>query len=124
METGKTMSVCPVCLARIPAVKTVGEDGNIYLAKKCWEHGPFKTLIWEGDLESYVNWSAGDSNTPVSPVHGVEVEKGCPNDCGLCQNHERDGCCVLLELTNRCNLRCPVCFASAWEQNPHDLTLE
>ena len=124
METGKTMSVCPVCLARIPAVKTVGEDGNIYLTKKCWEHGPFKTLIWEGDLESYVNWSAGDSNTPVSPVHGVEVEKGCPNDCGLCQNHERDGCCVLLELTNRCNLRCPVCFASAGEQMPYDLPLE
>ena len=124
MDIGKTASVCPVCLVRIPAVKTVGEDGNIYLAKKCWEHGPFKTLIWEGDLESYVGWAAGDSNTPVTPVHAVEVEKGCPNDCGLCQNHERDGCCVLLELTNRCNLRCPVCFASAGEQVPHDLPLE
>ena len=124
METGKTMSVCPVCLARIPAVRTVGEDGNIYLEKRCWEHGSFKTLIWEGDLDSYVNWAKNDSNVPVTPVHAREVERGCPNDCGLCQNHERDGCCVLLELTNRCNLRCPVCFASAGEQNPHDLTLE
>ena len=124
MEIGKTMSVCPVCLARIPAVKTVGEDGNLYLEKKCWEHGPFRTLIWEGDLESYVNWSSGESNDAVTPVHAVVPEKGCPYDCGLCQNHERDGCCVLLELTNRCNLRCPVCFASAGEQKPHDLTLE
>lgn len=124
MEIGKTMSVCPVCLTRIPAVKTVGKDGNIYLEKKCWEHGAFKTLIWEGDLESYVNWSAGDSSVPVIPVRAKEAEKGCPNDCGLCQNHERDGCCVLLELTNRCNLSCPVCFASAGEQKPHDLPLE
>ena len=124
MEIGKTSSVCPVCLARIPAVKTVGEDGNIYLEKKCWEHGSFKTLIWEGDLESYIGWAAGDSNTPVTPVRAREVERGCPNDCGLCQNHERDGCCVLLELTNRCNLRCPVCFASAGEQKPYDLPLE
>ena len=124
MEIGKTSSVCPVCLARIPAVKTVGEDGNIYLEKKCWEHGSFKTLIWEGDLESYIGWAAGDSNTPVTPVLAREVERGCPNDCGLCQNHERDGCCVLLELTNRCNLSCPVCFASAGEQKPHDLPLE
>ena len=124
MEIGKTSSVCPVCLARIPAVKTVGEDGNIYLEKKCWEHGSFKTLIWEGDLESYIGWAAGDSNTPVTPVRAREAERGCPNDCGLCQNHERDGCCVLLELTNRCNLRCPVCFASAGEQKPHDLPLE
>lgn len=124
MEIGKTMSVCPVCLARIPAVKTVGEDGNIYLEKKCWEHGSFKTLIWEGDLESYIGWAAGDSNAPVTPVRAREAERGCPDDCGLCQNHERDGCCVLLELTNRCNLRCPVCFASAGEQTPHDLSVE
>ena len=124
MEIGKTSSVCPVCLARIPAVKTVGADGNIYLEKKCWEHGAFRTLIWEGDYDSYVNWSAGDSNAPVTPVRAKEVERGCPNDCGLCQNHERDGCCVLLELTNRCNLSCPVCFASAGERKPHDLPLE
>ena len=124
MEIGKTSSVCPVCLARIPAVKTVGEDGNIYLEKKCWEHGSFKTLIWEGDLESYIGWAAGDSNAPVTPVRAREAERGCPNDCGLCQNHERDGCCVLLELTNRCNLSCPVCFASAGEQTPHDLSVE
>ena len=124
MEIGKTISVCPVCLARIPAAKTLGADGSIYLEKKCWEHGPFRTLIWEGDLESYVNWSMGDSSTPVTPVRAKEAEKGCPNDCGLCQNHERDGCCVLLELTNRCNLRCPVCFANAGAQASHDLSLE
>ena len=124
MEIGKTMSVCPVCLARIPAIKTVGEDGNIYLEKKCWEHGSFKTLIWEGDLESYIGWAAVDSNAPVTPVRAREAERGCPNDCGLCQNHARDGCCVLLELTNRCNLSCPVCFASAGEQTPHDLSVE
>ena len=124
MEIGKTSSVCPVCLARIPAVKTVGPDGNIYMEKRCWEHGPFKTLIWEGSLESYTAWAAQDAGTPVTPVRAKMVEKGCPYDCGLCQNHERDGCCVLLELTNRCNLRCPVCFASAGEQTPRDLSLE
>ena len=31
MEIGRTMSVCPVCLTKIPAKKTVGDDGNIYL---------------------------------------------------------------------------------------------
>ena len=124
MEIGKTTSVCPVCLNRIPAKKVVGTDGNIYMEKKCWEHGAFRTLIWEGDLTSYKAWAEGDANGTVVPVRAQPVEKGCPYDCGLCQNHERDGCCVLLELTNRCNLRCPVCFASAGEQKPHDLTLE
>lgn len=124
MEIGKTISVCPVCLQRIPAVKTVGADGNIYMEKRCWEHGAFRTLIWEDDLESYRAWAAEDSGIPAIPAGAQPVEKGCPYDCGLCQNHERDGCCMLLELTNRCNLRCPVCFASAGEQKPKDLPLE
>ena len=123
MLIGKTTSVCPVCLAKIPAKKVVGEDGNIYMEKECAAHGSFRTLIWEGDLQSYIAWSAGDNAAPVTPVRAQVVEKGCPYDCGLCQNHERDGCCVLLELTNRCNLKCPVCFASAGEQKPHDLPL-
>lgn len=125
MLIGKTMSVCPVCLAKIPASKLLGEDGNIYMEKRCWEHGSFKTLIWEGDLESYKAWAENDADGRVLPVRAKPVEEGCPYDCGLCQNHERDGCCVLLELTKRCNLRCPVCFASAGEEAPSsDLSLE
>ena len=84
-------------------------------------------FIWKsnaGSMDSYMAWAAGDANGIVTPARAQPVEKGCPYDCGLCQNHERDGCCVLLELTNRCNLRCPVCFASAGEQKPYDLPLE
>ena len=120
---GSTHSVCPVCLAKIPAQLVAEEDG-IYMHKTCWEHGSFRTLVWEGDQAEYMAWGAGDCNTPVTPVRANEVEKGCPYDCGLCQSHERDGCCVLLELTNRCNLKCPVCFASAGEKTPKDLSLK
>ena len=124
MELGKTASVCPVCLNRIPARKVVGEDGNLYMEKRCWDHGSFRTLIWEGSAESYLAWGAQDPGGSVVPVGAVDVERGCPYDCGLCRGHERDGCCVLLELTNRCNLRCPVCFASAGDPRPRDLSLE
>ncbi len=124
MEIGTTASVCPVCLSRIPAAKVVGGDGNLYMEKSCPEHGFFRTLIWEGDLESYTAWASGDAGGAVIPVRAQMPERGCPYDCGLCQAHERDGCCVLLELTNRCNLRCPVCFASAGEKKPRDLSLE
>ena len=124
MPFGEIKSVCPVCLGRIPALMVEEDDGNIYMHKSCWEHGSFRTLVWEGDYASYMAWGAGDLNGTVIPVRAQPVEKGCPYDCGLCQSHERDGCCVLLELTNRCNLKCPVCFASAGEQKPHDLSLE
>jgi uncharacterized radical SAM superfamily Fe-S cluster-containing enzyme len=37
----------------------------------------------------------------------------CPNDCGLCAGHLQKTCCALLEVTDRCNLNCPVCFAES-----------
>ncbi len=122
-QFAKTSSVCPVCLNVIDAYKTVGDDGYIYLEKTCPDHGVWKTLIWEGDLESYRAWDRFPAGKNV-PKGAVPVKDGCPHDCGLCEAHERDGCCVLLELTKRCNLRCPVCFASAGEQEPGDLSLE
>ena len=121
MLVGTTKSVCPVCFKVTEAEKMSGPDG-IYMRKTCPEHGSFESLIWEGDLKSYLTWQT--SNTASDPpVNGKEPDKGCPNDCGLCTEHLRKGCCMLLELTNRCNLRCPVCFASAGSAEPRDLSL-
>ncbi len=44
---GKTWSLCPVCLKKIPAARVV-EEGDVYLAKECDEHGSFKALVWRG----------------------------------------------------------------------------
>lgn len=118
----KTKSVCPVCLKRIDAYRVVGDDGYIYMQKTCFDHGDFKALIWEDNLESYLAW-ADSPGEGTSPTNARKPDKGCPYDCGLCQNHEREGCCVLLELTNRCNLQCPVCFATAGEGEEKDLSL-
>lgn len=117
-----TKSVCPVCLKVIDASRVIGEDGFLYLEKTCPEHGFFSALIWEGSIEDYSNWNDANSRKDTPPS-AQPVQKGCPYDCGLCEDHERPGCCVLLELTNRCNLACPVCFASAGAGEPKDLTL-
>ncbi len=121
MILGKTESVCPVCLRVIKAEKRAEADG-VYLDKCCPEHGSFSVLIWEGDARSYLRWPVINSAVE-GPVNGKACEKGCPYDCGLCEEHRTKGCCVLLELTKRCNLRCPVCFASAGDDAGGDLPL-
>ena len=106
-----TKSVCPHCLRVLDAVLEEQGDG-IYMQKTCPEHGSFRVLVWAGDADSWRNWDT--ANARIDRLKNVKAEdRGCPLDCGLCEAHERSGCCVLLELTKRCNLRCPVCFASA-----------
>jgi len=52
---------------------------------------------------------------PMTP-RTTAATRGCPYDCGLCPEHRQQSCCVLLEVTQRCNLACPICFASAGRQ--------
>src|SRR5579863_5490648 len=106
-----TESLCPMCLERIDAQR-VAEGDAVYLRKSCPEHGEFKTIIWRG-ADSYGAWG-GECRTPARPpVCGSPVQRGCPFDCGLCEEHRQHTCCVVLDVTERCNLACPVCFASA-----------
>lgn len=105
-----TVSVCPVCLQRIDA-KIVEKEQSVYLLKHCPEHGAFNVLL-EEDAGYFHNrklydkpGNAFDCQTPR--------QKGCPFDCGLCPDHEQHTCVGLIEITNRCDLRCPVCFANS-----------
>lgn len=107
-----TESVCPVCLKKVQA-KHVKIKDDIYLKKTCEEHGYFSTIIWRGITEpTYESWTK--AKWPVSHQKCLtEVDKGCPYDCGICPDHKQETCCVLIEVTERCNLNCRFCFASS-----------
>lgn len=107
--TGRTESVCPVCLERIPAVKVQRGD-KIYLEKTCPRHGAFSACIWGGQIP-YDQWNRPPHDSAVNADR--YPAEGCPYDCGICTEHRQKTCCVLLEVTSRCNLVCPICFASA-----------
>lgn len=49
---------------------------------------------------------------------------GCPYDCGLCPDHEQHSCLTLIEVTDRCNLECPICYASSGPGHGRHRTLE
>ncbi len=116
---GETESLCPVCFKRIPARK-VEDSGKVYLEKTCPEHGESKVLIWRQDARHYLEWAIG-SEKGSGPLHSLTtMDKGCPYDCGLCPEHRTRACTMVLEVTLRCNLRCPVCFASADENGQYE----
>ncbi len=108
-----TESICPECLARIPAQRVArGED--VFLRKTCPEHGEFSTVIWRGS-PAFPSWVRPKlPSYPETPLTGID--KGCPYDCGLCPDHRQHTCSVLLEVTASCDLGCPVCFADSGTQ--------
>ncbi|HWR09032.1 radical SAM (seleno)protein TrsS [Sporomusa sp.] len=106
----ETQSVCPECLQRIPA-KRVAQGDRVFLQKCCPEHGEYRVCVWQGEPD-YHNWNNSQTNAlPVTDL--TPGSSGCPFDCGLCPEHRQQTCCVLLEVTSKCNLSCPVCFAAS-----------
>jgi uncharacterized radical SAM superfamily Fe-S cluster-containing enzyme len=101
----KSRSVCPVCLKNLPAELWQDEHGAVSLKKNCPEHGAFSVPIWRGELD-FESW------TEHIPPLGEDMGTSCPGNCGICAEHESGSCCVLLEVTKRCNLRCRFCFAN------------
>jgi 7,8-dihydro-6-hydroxymethylpterin dimethyltransferase len=118
-----TRGLCNVC-GRLTGAKVVARGGRVYLQKGCPEHG-----LTEGLVSSDADWtlrSGGYVKPGTIPLaRSVEKYTGCPASCGLCPEHEQHTCVPILEITDRCDLRCPACLVagrSAWGTG--DLSLD
>lgn len=107
----QTKSICPECLKPLDAT-IYEEEGKVFIKKTCPEHGACTELYWS-DYDQYVRAEKFRSEgTGVENPH-TEKKKGCPNDCGICPEHKSHTALAIIDITNRCNLKCPVCFANA-----------
>lgn len=107
----QTKSVCPEC-KRVVAASIFEENGKIIMEKDCPDHGNFRDVYWSDaelyrKFENYSYTGSGISNSKVSS------SVNCPLDCGICSAHETGTLLANIDITNRCNLACPVCFANA-----------
>ncbi|MDP2542388.1 radical SAM protein [Tenacibaculum discolor] len=117
-----TLSLCPECLKRVDA-KIVFEDDKVYMLKRCREHGNSKVLIAD-DIEYYKNIRNYNKPSEMPYTFNTKTDYGCPYDCGLCPDHEQHSCLTVVEVTDRCNLTCPTCYAGSSPTYGRHRTLE
>ncbi len=107
----RTGSLCPECVKIIPAV-LYEENGALVMKKTCQEHGEFKEVCWS-DVDMYLkaeSWAFDGVGIQNPAITDATV---CPYECGLCNLHYSNTALCNIDLTNRCNLKCPICFANA-----------
>jgi uncharacterized radical SAM superfamily Fe-S cluster-containing enzyme len=105
------MSMCPQCLRSVPG-RVSSSPAGVVMRKTCPEHGAFECLI-ATDVVSYERMRRSPRLVKLPPRVAMPEAKGCPDDCGLCPAHDQHTCLAIVEITQRCNLPCPVCLADA-----------
>jgi 7,8-dihydro-6-hydroxymethylpterin dimethyltransferase len=121
-----TVSLCPECLAHVPAV-VFTREGRVLMAKKCATHGRSEAVL-ENDERFYFLSNKDHSGRRFADDRVMTIpEYGgcCGSDGAGCAPSVEAGfgpytgqmgnktCTVLVELTNACNLACPVCYSDA-----------
>jgi len=105
-----TIAICSQCLKRIPG-KIIFKNNQVFLQKTCPTHG-MDEILFEEDIDYYLNKRNFDQPGTKSALQ-TTVRKGCPFDCGLCPEHDQHSCIGLIEITDNCDLECPVCYAGS-----------
>ena len=113
---GITQSLCPECLSVVPA-KILVRENRVYFRKTCPTHGVREDFVCS-DASHYDQMMFSVPGKVPREV-GVEPDKGCPLDCGLCTEHEQHTCIGLVELTESCNLKCPLCYSASGPGGKH-----
>ncbi len=105
-------TLCPECSCNILGRYYV-KNGRVMIEKTCPQHGYFRDCI-NSDVRVYLRanyWTFEEQPGVTNPK--VTHACSCPSDCGLCNQHQSVAVLANIDLTNRCNLTCPVCFANA-----------
>lgn len=100
-DTVINRGICTSCNEPVP-VSYRREEKNLYLVKHCKDCGETSALI-SSDAD---NWQA------KRDVCGHDhEERSCTLRCTECQ-HPQPPTLVFLDVTNRCNMNCPICMAN------------
>jgi hypothetical protein len=119
-----TQGLCSVCRKPVKAYY-VADDGGVFFVKDCPEHGEETTKV-AGSRQQYEDWTQAKiiNIPPKRPlVKGDRDDASCPLHCGTCDNHLQTACCVVVDVTDRCNQHCPYCFAVSGEDRGNEPTL-
>ena len=111
------ISICSTCLRRVEASLIIKDD-KVLMDKWCPQHGRERVLI--ADDAAYYRMARERFIKPPELPERFNTERrwGCPYDCGLCPEHMQHSCLSLIEVTDHCNLRCPICYADSGPHRP------
>ena len=118
---GSTRAWCPDCRTVEHALYSATADG-VFMERICPVHGARRTPVCRT-----TEWFMDRTRTPRRIRQNAKLRpaaKGCPFDCGPCENHAGRLRLPIFSITNNCNLQCPICFTHNRPDRIYNKSLE
>jgi 7,8-dihydro-6-hydroxymethylpterin dimethyltransferase len=96
------LGICEKCKKPVPA-RHAERGGMVYLVKECPDCGPSEALV----SSDAARWREKRELCHYDEAQAHTCGLGCA-DC----NHGKAPSLVFLDVTNRCNMNCPICLAN------------
>jgi len=118
----ETSSICPKCLQQLPA-RVYQRAREVWMDKQCERHGRFSALLSSSIDHYYRAAPRSDQDSPCcgSSCSAPSVAASDAQDTAAWTNHS---CTILIEITERCNLSCPTCFAGSSPAHSNMMSME
>ena len=114
-----TGSLCAICKRGL-AAEVVREGEEVYLRKRCPQHGEQRVLL-SPDADWYEATEA-QAALLSPPAARQPVSQGCPFDCGPCAGHQQAVELPIVPITSACNLDCPICYTHNKNQGAYHMS--
>lgn len=110
----RTTSLCPECLKMLPA-DLVSYQGDVWMRKFCPDHGEIFSLYWRD--AKFFNEAQKRIHT-----HTVCQQPICARG-EVCHEHWDRTTTIMVNVTERCNYDCPICFSESNNPIREDMSL-
>jgi uncharacterized radical SAM superfamily Fe-S cluster-containing enzyme len=117
-----TGSICPVCLEKVEAA-VYERSGEVWMDKHCKKHGRYSALL-SSDVRHYHEPLARPSSSGCCTTGCGVATAPSPAADGEAAPWVNHSCTILIEITERCNLSCPTCFAGSSPTHTRQMSLD
>ncbi len=99
-------SLCPECGKPVSA-EIIDRDGKVYQRSQCRSHDSTEALIFS-DADLYRKLEEWNKLIFLNTPHTAAIQVG--GCCEASTGSNNEPCLAVIDITNRCNFKCPVCI--------------
>ncbi len=113
--------LCSQC-GNMVQMRVVSRDEKVYAQKFCPRCEITSEALLSEDVNDFFERRSVVKPALIPNAFAGDDALPCPTGCGFCSRHEQHLCMPIVEISSRCNMRCPICINDSGDTQEADIS--